>query len=109
MQSSVLVSLATHNLLKLSMSSFQKEFLEKEMEKRVIRTNTLGKDRDYNRYWFFRRDGRVFIESSDSSQWGYYNSKEEVLSVINLRNLRSVMLVLFSDFRTTDLCCSLMH
>lgn len=56
----------------------QKDFLEKEMEKRVIRTNSLGKDRDYNRYWFFRRDGRVFVESSDSKQWGYYCSKEEV-------------------------------
>ncbi|KMT13378.1 hypothetical protein BVRB_4g084150 [Beta vulgaris subsp. vulgaris] len=56
----------------------RKEFLEKEMEKRVIRTNSMGKDRDYNRYWFFRRDGRVFVESSDSKQWGYYCSKEEL-------------------------------
>uniref|UniRef100_A0A7C9A3I4 DDT domain-containing protein n=2 Tax=Opuntia streptacantha TaxID=393608 RepID=A0A7C9A3I4_OPUST len=64
----------------------RKEFLEKEMEKRVIRTNTLGKDRDYNRYWFFRRDGRVFVESSDSSQWGYYNSKEELDALMGSLN-----------------------
>jgi len=50
------------------------------MEKRVIRCNPLGKDRDYNRYWFFRRDGRVFVESPDSKRWGYYTSKEEVFS-----------------------------
>ena len=48
----------------------------------MIRTNSLGKDREYNRYWFFRRDGRVFVESSDSKQWGYYCSKEEVISAL---------------------------
>lgn len=64
----------------------RKEFLEKEMEKRVIRTNTLGKDRDYNRYWFFRRDGRVFVESSDSNQWGYYSSKEELDALMGSLN-----------------------
>ncbi|XP_052191150.1 uncharacterized protein LOC127800530 isoform X2 [Diospyros lotus] len=56
----------------------RKEYLEREMEKRFIRTSPLGKDRYYNRYWFFRRDGRIFIESSDNKQWGYYNTKEEL-------------------------------
>lgn len=56
----------------------QIEYLEREIEKKVIRSNPLGKDRDYNRYWFFRRDGRIFVESSDSIQWGYYSSSEEV-------------------------------
>ncbi|XP_031262831.1 DDT domain-containing protein DDB_G0282237-like [Pistacia vera] len=56
----------------------RKEYFEREMEKRVISTNPLGKDRHYNRYWWFRRDGRIFIESSDSKQWGYYSSKEEL-------------------------------
>ncbi|XP_021742102.1 DDT domain-containing protein DDB_G0282237-like isoform X2 [Chenopodium quinoa] len=64
----------------------RKDFLEKEMEKRVIRTNSLGKDRDYNRYWFFRRDGRVFVESSDSKQWGYYCSKEELDALMGSLN-----------------------
>ncbi|KAE8669537.1 DDT domain-containing protein, putative isoform 3 [Hibiscus syriacus] len=32
---------------------------------------------DYNRYWWFRRDGRIFVESCDSKQWGYYSAKEE--------------------------------
>lgn len=64
----------------------RKEFLEKEMEKRVIRTNPLGKDRDYSRYWFFRRDGRVFVESSDSKQWGYYSSKEELDALMGSLN-----------------------
>ncbi|XP_065874127.1 uncharacterized protein [Euphorbia lathyris] len=56
----------------------RREHFEREMEKRVLRTNSLGKDRNYNRYWWFRRDGRIFVESSDSEQWGYYSSKEEL-------------------------------
>lgn len=64
----------------------RKEFLEKEMEKRVIRTNPLGKDRDYSRYWFFRRDGRVFVERPDSKQWGYYCSKEELDALMSSLN-----------------------
>lgn len=56
------------------------------MEKRSIRTNPLGKDRDYNRYWWFRRDGRIFVESSDSKQWGYYCAKEEVDALMSSLN-----------------------
>ncbi|XP_024987112.1 DDT domain-containing protein DDB_G0282237 isoform X2 [Cynara cardunculus var. scolymus] len=55
----------------------RKEYLEREIEKRFIRTNPLGKDRDYNRYWFFRKDSRIFVESSDHKQWGYYRTKSE--------------------------------
>lgn len=57
----------------------QGEHLEREIEKLSGRTNSLGKDRNYNRYWFFRREGRIFVENSDSSQWGYYSTKEEVI------------------------------
>ena len=65
------------------------------MEKRFIRTNSLGKDRYYNRYWFFKRDGRIFIESSDSAQWGYYSTKEEVFMLLALRiTLLTVIFVL---------------
>ncbi|XP_073058027.1 uncharacterized protein [Primulina eburnea] len=60
----------------------RKEFLEREIEKRFIRTIPLGKDRNYCRYWFFRRDGRIFVESSDSKQWGYYKTKEEFDALI---------------------------
>lgn len=56
----------------------QKDNLEQELEKLSIRTSSLGVDRNYNRYWFFRREGRLFIESSDSKQWGYYTTKEEL-------------------------------
>lgn len=56
----------------------RKQYLEREMEKRFIRTNPMGKDRNYSRYWFFKRDWRIFIESSDSAQWGYYSTKEEL-------------------------------
>jgi len=36
-------------------------------------------DRYYNRYWWFYRDGRIFVESPESKEWGYYSSKGEVL------------------------------
>ncbi|PKI60279.1 hypothetical protein CRG98_019334 [Punica granatum] len=32
------------------------------MEKRFIRTNPLGRDRHHNRYWWFRRDGRILLD-----------------------------------------------
>ncbi|XP_017979722.1 PREDICTED: DDT domain-containing protein DDB_G0282237 isoform X2 [Theobroma cacao] len=64
----------------------RREYFEREMEKRSIRTSPLGKDRDYNRYWWFRRDGRIFIESSDTKQWGYYSTKEEVDALIGSLN-----------------------
>ncbi|XP_043713125.1 DDT domain-containing protein DDB_G0282237-like [Telopea speciosissima] len=66
----------------------RKEHLEREMEKRFIRTNPLGKDRNYNRYWFFRRDGRVFVESSDSKLWGYYSAKEELDALMGSLNCK---------------------
>ncbi|KAH9330372.1 hypothetical protein KI387_002480, partial [Taxus chinensis] len=64
----------------------RKEHLEREIEKRFIRTNSLGKDRIYNRYWFFRREGRLFVESEDSCQWGYYSAKEELEALIGSLN-----------------------
>ncbi|XP_015571067.1 DDT domain-containing protein DDB_G0282237 isoform X1 [Ricinus communis] len=66
------------------------EYYEREMEKRVLRTNSLGKDRDYNRYWWFRRDGRIFIESSDSKLWGYYSGKEELDALMGSLNCKGV-------------------
>ncbi|XP_078434325.1 DDT domain-containing protein [Wolffia australiana] len=57
-----------------------------EMEKRFIRTNALGKDRNHNRYWFFRRDGRLFVESADFKQWGYYASKQELDALVGSLN-----------------------
>ncbi|KAK5835114.1 hypothetical protein PVK06_010800 [Gossypium arboreum] len=68
----------------------RKEYFKREMEKRSIRTNPLGKDRDYNRYWWFRRDGRIFVESSDSKQWGYYCAKEEVDALMSSLNPKGV-------------------
>ncbi|OMO89494.1 hypothetical protein CCACVL1_07798 [Corchorus capsularis] len=66
----------------------RRDYFEREMEKRSIRTNPLGKDRDYNRYWWFRRDGRIFVESSDTKQWGYYSTKEEVDALIGSLNCK---------------------
>ncbi|KAK4416611.1 hypothetical protein Salat_2486600 [Sesamum alatum] len=66
----------------------RKEFLEREIEKRFIRTSPLGKDKNHCRYWFFRRDGRIFVESSDSTQWGYYQTKEELDALIGSLNIK---------------------
>lgn len=56
----------------------QLEQLEREMDKLYVLTMPLGKDRFHNRFWFFNREGRLFVESEDSSRWGYYAAKEEV-------------------------------
>ncbi|XP_058097720.1 uncharacterized protein LOC131242836 [Magnolia sinica] len=64
----------------------RKEHFEREIEKQYICTNPLGKDRNYNRYWFFQRDGRIFIESSDCKQWGCYTTKEELDAFIGSLN-----------------------
>ncbi|KAG7608588.1 WHIM2 domain [Arabidopsis suecica] len=64
----------------------RRQYYEREMEKIVIRTNPLGKDRDYNRYWWFRSNGRIFVENSDSEEWGYYTAKEELDALMGSLN-----------------------
>lgn len=66
----------------------RREYYEREMEKRFVRTSPLGKDGHYNRYWWFRRDGRIFVESPDSKQWGYYSSKEELDALMGSLNCK---------------------
>ncbi|KAG5031823.1 hypothetical protein AAZX31_06G152600 [Glycine max] len=64
------------------------EYFDREMEKWRIRTSPLGKDRYYNRYWWFHRDGRIFVESSDSKEWGFYSSKEELDALMSSLNCK---------------------
>lgn len=67
------------------------QHLETEIEKLSIRSSPLGKDRHYNRYWFFRREGRLFVESADTKEWGYYSTKEELdvlMSSLNVKGIR---------------------
>ncbi|KAF8081690.1 hypothetical protein N665_0870s0012 [Sinapis alba] len=64
----------------------RRQYYEREMEKIVIRTNPLGKDRNYNRYWWFRSNGRIFVEDSDCKEWGYYTSKEELDALMRSLN-----------------------
>lgn len=64
--------------------------LETEIEKLSIRSSPLGKDRNYNRYWFFKREGRLFVESADSKQWGYYSSKEELNALMGSLNVKGI-------------------
>ncbi|KAI8535401.1 hypothetical protein RHMOL_Rhmol10G0171000 [Rhododendron molle] len=88
----------------------RKEYLEREMEKRFIRTNPMGKDKNYNRYWFFKRDGRIFIESSDSAQWGYYSTKEELdvfMGSLNRKGERERALKKQLDKYYTRICLEL--
>ncbi|CAN8236932.1 unnamed protein product [Cochlearia groenlandica] len=64
----------------------RRQYYEGEMAKIVVRTNSLGKDRDYNRYWWFQSNGRIFVEDSDSNEWGYYTSKEELDALMGSLN-----------------------
>lgn len=66
------------------------ELFELEMEKLQRWPNSLGKDRDYNTYWFFKRDGRLFVQSLDDKNWGFYSSKEELDSLICSLNPKGV-------------------
>ncbi|XP_051127035.1 uncharacterized protein LOC127248630 [Andrographis paniculata] len=68
----------------------RKEFLEREIEKRVIRTSPLGKDRDHRTYWFYRRDGRIFVENSNSTEWGYYENKDQLDALIGSLNTKGM-------------------
>lgn len=68
----------------------RQEHLEREMEKRIIRTSPLGRDRDYNRYWFFAREGRIFVENEDSTKWGYYSAKEELDALYGSLNPKGI-------------------
>ncbi|KAI4962512.1 hypothetical protein ZWY2020_031033, partial [Hordeum vulgare] len=64
--------------------------LEKELLDQSVRTSPLGKDRFYNRYWFFRREGRLFVENADSKEWGYYSTKEELDALIGSLNIKGI-------------------
>ncbi|CAM6033742.1 unnamed protein product [Sphagnum compactum] len=68
----------------------KQEHLEREMEKHYIRTMPLGKDRFHNRFWFFFREGRLFVESDDCKRWGYYSAKEELDALFNSLNVKGI-------------------
>uniref|UniRef100_A0A0A9D0T1 DDT domain-containing protein n=1 Tax=Arundo donax TaxID=35708 RepID=A0A0A9D0T1_ARUDO len=61
---------------------------ETETEQQSLQPNPLGKDRFYNRYWFFMREGRFFVESADSKEWGYYSTKEELDALRGSLNIK---------------------
>ncbi|KAF0932163.1 hypothetical protein E2562_008694 [Oryza meyeriana var. granulata] len=64
--------------------------LETQIDRLSICSSPLGKDRHYNRYWFFRREGRLFVESADSREWGYYSTKEELDALMSSLNLNGI-------------------
>ncbi|XP_003575146.1 DDT domain-containing protein DDB_G0282237 [Brachypodium distachyon] len=64
--------------------------LETERTKLSIRASPLGSDRHYNRYWFFKREGRLFVENADSREWGYYSSKEELDVLMGSLNVKGI-------------------
>ncbi|XP_062185059.1 uncharacterized protein LOC133888732 [Phragmites australis] len=61
---------------------------ETEMEQQSLQPSPLGKDRFYNRYWFFRHEGRLFVESADSKVWGYYSTKEQLDALHGSLNIK---------------------
>ncbi|RLM65315.1 hypothetical protein C2845_PM16G08200 [Panicum miliaceum] len=70
--------------------TFLRRHLETEMEQQSVRSSHLGKDRLYNRYWFFRCEGRLFVESADSKDWGYYSTKEELDALLGSFNIKGI-------------------
>ncbi|XP_024534608.1 DDT domain-containing protein DDB_G0282237 [Selaginella moellendorffii] len=67
----------------------QKE--DADTSKCPLRNIYLGVDRDFNRYWFFPREPRIFIENEDSTKWSFYSDKEEFdafCSSLNLKGIR---------------------
>ncbi|CAN1342756.1 Rhamnogalacturonate lyase, partial [Linum perenne] len=72
--------------IKYSWEPTLREHYNREMEKLVLRTEPLGKDRHYQRYWWFQHDGRIFVESSDCKEWGFYSSKEELNALMGSLN-----------------------
>ncbi|KAF3794680.1 DDT domain-containing protein [Nymphaea thermarum] len=85
----------------------KQEHFDKEIEKRVIRTKSLGKDRNHNIYWFFKREGRVFVESDDHVQWGFYSSQEELdglMASLNPKGEREMALKEQLEQQYTKIC-----
>ncbi|KAL6899769.1 hypothetical protein ACP4OV_006427 [Aristida adscensionis] len=64
--------------------------IEAEIDKLSIRASPLGKDRHHNRYWFFRREGRLFVEIADSREWGFYSTKEELDALMGSLNVKGI-------------------
>ncbi|XP_024383806.1 uncharacterized protein [Physcomitrium patens] len=85
-------ALVVRKLQEQKVSERQKklEQLDRELEKLCVLTVPLGKDRDHNRFWFFNREGRLFVESEDSTHWGYYAGKEELDALIGSLNVKGI-------------------
>eukprot|EP00164_Ancoracysta_twista_P007197 GFYU01010187.1.p1 GENE.GFYU01010187.1~~GFYU01010187.1.p1 ORF type:complete len:876 (-),score=358.18 GFYU01010187.1:132-2759(-) len=57
------------------------EYYEKELAKHTTRTQPLGRDRDFNRYWLFDGiPGRIFIQTR-FNRWSFLSSMEDVDSL----------------------------
>lgn len=76
----------------------QEEQYEREFDKYFVRRKPLGLDKDHNRYWYFPRESRLFVESEDSATWGYYQAKEEVRIEMRARCLYLSVALFLSGF-----------
>ncbi|OQU81625.1 hypothetical protein SORBI_3006G087800 [Sorghum bicolor] len=78
----------------LNILSSSKMFLrrhpETEMEQQSVLPSPLGKDRFYNKYWFFMCEGRLFVESENSREWGYYSTKQELDALLGSFNIKGI-------------------
>ncbi|KAL6650576.1 hypothetical protein ACP70R_009501 [Stipagrostis hirtigluma subsp. patula] len=69
---------------------YLRRHLKTEMNQQSVIPSPLGKDRFYNRYWFFKREGRLFVESADSKEWGYYSTKQELDALCGSLNIKGI-------------------
>lgn len=61
------------------------EKIKDQLKKVSVRTGRLGFDRDFNQYFYFEWDNKVYVrlESEDiASNWAYYETRDEVVELI---------------------------
>ncbi|TVU14415.1 hypothetical protein EJB05_37882, partial [Eragrostis curvula] len=69
---------------------YLRRHLDTEMQHQSVWPSPLGKDRFYNRYWFFGSEGRLFVEGAGSKEWGYYSTKEELDALLGSFNVKGI-------------------
>ncbi|EGG13273.1 DDT domain-containing protein [Cavenderia fasciculata] len=68
----------------------KEENLEVKLDQYSSRYEALGKDRDYNKYWYWSQlPGRLFIETTNGD-WSFYTSRQELEDLMQYLDHRGV-------------------
>jgi hypothetical protein len=68
------------------------EEIKNQLKKVSIRTGRLGLDRDFNQYFYFEWDSKLFVklEALDSQNWAFYHTRQEVKQLIESLCLKGI-------------------